>query len=450
MARETARSIYLISLRSAALAGALSLSLLPGAARAQLRTFGTMPQPPQPLIRPFTPLPAASPMLRPMLPGPSIGTLGGFPGGTRVFERSSLSGYGGGLMDGRVEGNPFTSNGLDYNSLFRRSPYELNEANGGLYGPNPLPPQDPSRSQILPGNSPRRQNLASQAPVITPETWRYSKQMQQPMMNNGNSYRRSGQYAPVQPYQYDESHQLHHLAGPGWDIYFPYGAAYYSNYYPDYALGLTAASPYYYYGAFPPYIGADDVSYQPPQYIYVPYPVYTPDGQYSGDRPEDVDNYYLNQNQNQKRDVTPDGKVEQGGQGTYRIGENVSVKDALLDSAISDLDTAWKNGDIQALTKHIRRDARIAVYLRGKYQYSLQAGDYLDMTRDAFRSIKTVSYKLDSVQRKEKDVYTISGSHTYTDQKGKSHTVLVNYVLEKVDDNYYITQVGTSPQVLEQ
>ena len=91
----------------------------------------------------------------------------------------------------------------------------------------------------------------------------------------------------------------------------------------------------------------------------------------------------------------------------------------------------------------------VAIYLRGEYQYSLKGGDYLSMTRDAFESTKTVSFALDKVQHKGEGIYTVSGRHVYADRTGANHAVLVSYVLEKFEGEYYLAQVGTAPEKLE-
>src|SRR5581483_10483776 len=120
----------------------------------------------------------------------------------------------------------------------------------------------------------------------------------------------------------------------------------------------------YYYGMFPPYIGLNAVAYTPPQYIYVPVPVYNNLGRYQGWRTDDLDDYYLNRDQDES-------KSKPQGEGDYRIGEEKPKTDPALNKAVEDIRKAWETGDIQMLARHVRRDSRIAVYLRGKYQYSL-------------------------------------------------------------------------------
>ncbi len=231
---------------------------------------------------------------------------------------------------------------------------------------------------------------------------------------------------------YGRAHCRHYH---GWyGSVFPEGLAFYPFYALDYLPGVTCLSPYaYYLGAFPGYISAGYVNYAPPPDAYVPTPLYAPDGAYQGYPSDGPDDSALSQ-------------VPQSG---YRIGEqNPPVPDKPddgLKAAVDDIQKAWQDRNIQLLVKHLRSDAQVAVYLRGKYQYSLDSGDYGDMTRDAFHATKTVSFTLDGVQRKEDGVYVVTGRHLYKDKDGAEHTVHVSYVLERTDGGYYITQVGTDP-----
>jgi hypothetical protein len=218
---------------------------------------------------------------------------------------------------------------------------------------------------------------------------------------------------------------------PQWGgYYFPGNWAFYPYYYPSYIGGVTVISPYgIYYGVCPPYIGLNNVSLAPPQYIYVPVPVYTPDGDYQGRQKDGLDEYYLNKNQ---------------------ADRNRPSQDEALETAVSDIQKAWRNRDVDALSKHLPKGGKIAVTLRGKYQYSLEPDDYLDLTRDAFRTTKTVRFTLETPQFKENGVYTVTGRHVYEDKDGDQHTVYISYVLEKTDDEYVITQVGTAPDRIQE
>ena len=185
----------------------------------------------------------------------------------------------------------------------------------------------------------------------------------------------------------------------GFGGYFPGSCAYYPYYQATYSSYGSYYSPYSsYYGVFPPYISSDYVSVAPPEVVYVPYPVYVGDN-FSGYRNvEPTDDYYLN-------------RKRSAGDSDYEVGENsaaksdrsakpnptvetpkVSETSQAVSVALADIRHAWENRDIQEVAKHTRRDTKIAVYLRGKYQYSLSASDYLDLTRDAFRATTTVRF----------------------------------------------------------
>ena len=265
--------------------------------------------------------------------------------------------------------------------------------------------------------------------------------------NPASSYNRFNNTAEARRYRFGvPNHGRYYYGNYGGFGYFPGDLAYYPYYSPYFSFGYTALSPYaFYYGAFPPFITLGSVYASPPQYVYVPYPVYQQDGAYNGYRGDDVDGYYLNRN---------------NADDSYRVGENArrtdkdpvkeAPKDAALDAAVADIRDAWKTGKMDPLAKHVRKDARIAVYLRGKYQYSMDAGDYLDMTRDALTATKTTRFELDKVQRKQNGIYTVTGRHTYRDKDDNEHTVFVSYVLEKSDDGYVITQVGSAPEKVEE
>lgn len=241
----------------------------------------------------------------------------------------------------------------------------------------------------------------------------------------------------------------------GWgESFFPGGVAFFPYYYPTFVRGTTILSPYaYHVDLFPSFISVNVGTYAPPSYVYVPVPVYQ-NGIYSGWRQDDIDDYYLNREaarlrdkENQLRDKEEELNARER---EMRDREGRAWRQNRdLTIAVDDISRAWMDKDIQMLAKHTRRDVAIAVYLRGKYQYSLDAADYLDMTRDAFRAARTLKFKLDKVERKEADIYLVTGRHTYRDKEGEERSVLVSYVLEKMNEDYIITQVGTAPERLE-
>ncbi|HZP83539.1 MAG TPA: hypothetical protein VFB21_17980 [Chthonomonadaceae bacterium] len=446
MSKYTTRKWGRVSRRAAAvLAGSLGLALLPLTAHAQINRS----RPPQ---QPAGPPPqAAPPVTIPAPRAPIYGDNDPLRLPSTPYNRPQF-------QTGPGQGQ----NGLDFNSLFSRptapgysfgglrvltntpgqsAADRLNGARRGSISPiQPNPPNEPG--DILFGGRvggsrnyepSRGEDLLFGGNVTVPpdiqraNRERFRKSLEGFIYFNGIRGRH------------------HHTFYYGWgDYYFPGGAAYYPFYYPTYIDGLTLYSPYaYYYGVLPAFISLNNVYYTPPRYIYVPVPVYNNYGGYQGWRTDDVDDYYLNRERKGKDDTKPRGD-------DYRIGEKESKNDKSVEAAADDIRKAWQNGDIELLAKHIRRDSRIAVYLRGKYQYSLDAGDYLDMTRDAFQTTKTIRVELDNVKKKENDVYTLTGRHVYRSKDGQQRTVFISFVLEKMDDNYIITQVGTAPDQIEE
>lgn len=283
-----------------------------------------------------------------------------------------------------------------------------------------------------------------------------------------------------------------HHAFYGWSFsFFLDGWAFYPYYYPTFVVGVSYPSLYgCYYGVLPPYIAADNVYLTPPQVIYVPYPVYTDAGSYQGwrddgyskvptavpdkDTPKkDEDNgYRITESTKQTDgDMAAAGADEPDSEASAEsaakpdkavsaesakksdkslVADPAKKTDKDLDAAIRDISTAWHTGNTDLLSQYIRPDARIAVYLRGIYQYSMDAGDYMDMTRDAFSTMTTVRFELNDVLLKAPGVYSVSGRHVYRNNDGSRRTVYVSFVLEKKAGRFVITQVGTAPDKIEE
>lgn len=217
----------------------------------------------------------------------------------------------------------------------------------------------------------------------------------------------------------------------GWGgSFFPGDWAYYPLYYPAFESGITVSSLYSNYaGNTPQWISVNGIYFMPPPIVYLPQPIYAQSGEYSGWTTDDADSYYLNQNRDENGK-----KIETG-----------ATIDRALENAMGDIKQAWENRNIALLSKHVKSADKIAVHLRGKYQYSLDSGDYIDMTKDAFRTTKTVSFDLGNPTRKEKGIALATGRHIYIDKNGNQRTVFLSYLFEKTENIYYITQVGTAP-----
>lgn len=209
----------------------------------------------------------------------------------------------------------------------------------------------------------------------------------------------------------------------GWDY------CSYPWYYPSFEFSVSYWSPYsFYYDVCPPYIYRQHTYYLPPSVVYIEVPVYVR-SEARGWDDEALDDYYLNR---RGYDYNAD-----------------DVNDRGLNQAVDDIEDTFREGRIESLVYLTDPKIRIAVYRSGKYQYSLDSNDYLDLTRDALRVTDTVSYKLDRIRRKGSGTYVASGKHVYRDRDGKQRTVYVSFAMEKIDNRWTITQVGTAPDRIQ-
>jgi len=167
-------------------------------------------------------------------------------------------------------------------------------------------------------------------------------------------------------------------------------------------------APYWYYDPCPPFIPVYRVIYlPPPRVIYVEVPVYvaTP--------------YYL------ERPSQP----------------AVDDRQQLL----SDIRHAWILRDPSLLEKYIRPNSYIAVYLEGKYAYSLPAEDFIAITRDAIRAVKTEQLTFYRTSKRGETQLVLRGEHRYIDEAtGTLRVVYISYTFERVGDRWYLIEAGSA------
>ncbi len=230
----------------------------------------------------------------------------------------------------------------------------------------------------------------------------------------------------------------------GWGgMIFPGGNAFFPFYTPEGMPGYTSFPLYgYLWGTGTPFLLSQYVMQAPPNIVYVPVPVYNDQGNMRGWRREDVEDYYLNRKAPAKEEPQTPEKPKPSEQ----EASDEKWKATPIGKAALEIKRAWGERDVQALAVLTDPNQRVSVYMRGKYQYSLKPEDYLDMTRDALQSTKTVSFIVQAPQRKEKGVWLVNAKHIYRDADGEQRTVYVNYVLEEKEDRLVLTQVGVSPE----
>lgn len=113
-----------------------------------------------------------------------------------------------------------------------------------------------------------------------------------------------------------------------------------------------------------------------------------------------------------------------------------------LNMTSSNLSKVWATNKIAYVSRHIDSNAKIAVYLNGKYQYSIKGSEYVNLTKRALRKNSTTTFLLDAPQRLGANQYLLTGRHAFRDAQGVERAVRVSYVLEDKQGRLVITQTG--------
>ncbi|MDH7602055.1 MAG: hypothetical protein QHI38_07895 [Armatimonadota bacterium] len=119
-------------------------------------------------------------------------------------------------------------------------------------------------------------------------------------------------------------------------------------------------------------------------------------------------------------------------------------EDSLLRDALADIRDGWLHEKSYLITSHLRAGSRIAVFLDNRYEYSVDADDYADMTADAISEIQTISFTWQTLKKREDGSYTAFGRHVYKNDIGETKTIYVMYTLKLIGNDFYITEVGAS------
>jgi len=120
-----------------------------------------------------------------------------------------------------------------------------------------------------------------------------------------------------------------------------------------------------------------------------------------------------------------------------------------LDEALADIRSAWVSGRFDLIEPHVRAGQTIAILLDGQYDYTISSDDYLSMTGDAIGDLDTASFVWDNVREGRNGMVTAFGEHSYR-SSDQTRTVYVSYTLQKSGSHYYITEVGSSDNPLDQ
>ncbi len=195
-------------------------------------------------------------------------------------------------------------------------------------------------------------------------------------------------------------------------------------------LSFSFGNCYPYYSYYPYYSNFYDPFYCSPAY----YPVYRT--VYVDDRPSYVER--------DRYDRSTPGAVR--GDDDYYLYRRPSPlkRDPSLSDAVSDIEAAFAKDDSALLERHVDAAATISVRGREKSAKSLKGSEYLEITRGALKEMKTVSYKLDSVDLVREGEARVYGIHTLKTDKGDEKRFEVSFLLKKIDEKWMIVEAGAS------
>ncbi len=119
-----------------------------------------------------------------------------------------------------------------------------------------------------------------------------------------------------------------------------------------------------------------------------------------------------------------------------------------VDRVLGDIRRAWMSNDPDLLLQYVSYNNTIDVLLEGKYAYSINAEDYMDMTSDAVKSTETSDFEYISVRKRGDDRIVAYARHRFYNLNDELQTVYVSYELERHGREWIITEVGSSPRQL--
>jgi hypothetical protein len=118
-----------------------------------------------------------------------------------------------------------------------------------------------------------------------------------------------------------------------------------------------------------------------------------------------------------------------------------------LDRSLSDLQDAFLYRDYRALDRLIPNRGRVEIFIDDEYVYSLDSGDYYDITADLIYGSETTDFDIVGVRRIQGNRgYVATARHEFIDSWGERQSTYLTFTLQPSGGGYVITQAGTSRQ----
>lgn len=210
----------------------------------------------------------------------------------------------------------------------------------------------------------------------------------------------------------------------GWQRrYFPHGYVHFPFYRQSYDRNHCFYSPFgFFFGVCLPFIDISVCSVYPPNVIFIDTPSYN-------------GNNCIGYTNLDDQNLIEDPNLDQNEPG--------------LNAALDEITETFQGGNIDGLASLVDPNISIAVFLSGRYQYSLSSSNYVDLTRDAISGLQSPQLNLNYLHQRSPGVFVVSGNQMYTGQNGQTRTVYVSYVLQDISGQWTLTQVGTSPDIIQ-
>lgn len=132
----------------------------------------------------------------------------------------------------------------------------------------------------------------------------------------------------------------------------------------------------------------------------------------------------------------------QRGEGGYYLQPDRAVES--ISAALDDIRKAWLNGDFERLRARFPADAKIRVFPKGEYRFSVESREFLVMLKDAMGRMDTTAFELGQPQALQGGRAFVAGKHTWMDKARARQETFVSYVLEPRDGRWQIVEVGSS------
>lgn len=116
--------------------------------------------------------------------------------------------------------------------------------------------------------------------------------------------------------------------------------------------------------------------------------------------------------------------------------------DPALAEAVQDLENAFRTNNPGLLEKHLNVSEQLTLQARGRSRTPLSAANYLLMTREAMKEMKTVRYDLDKIEPASGGAWLVYGTHILRTEDGKDKQFNVAFVLKKRGEAWMVAEVS--------